>query len=145
VIETRLDDRPKWALTAPADYENRAMDLAIEALLDVKECDGACLSVKWDRVFAHPSQNSDGVSQTRSDTFGAVAPILYVLFDPKVSANMAALPRLHVNKFGQLAPAHAICLAKMPSGTLLEGQALKDVVRRGVEGFLRMHNAGIKG
>ena len=121
------------------------MDLAIEALVDVKECNGACLSVKWDRIHNHAAHGSDGVSQTRSDFFGTVAPILYVLFDPKVSANIAALPRVHVNKFGQLAPAHAICLAKMPSGTLLEGQALKDVVRRGVESFLRMHNAGIKG
>ena len=121
------------------------MDLAIEALADVKECDGACLAVKWDRLFPSEKPGSDGVSQTRSDTVGIVAPVLYVLFDPKLHANLAALPRIHADRNGNLAPAHAICLARMPSGTLLEGQKLKDVVRRGVEDFLRKHNAGIKG
>lgn len=139
-----ISPRPEYALAAPADYEARALDLAIEALSDIAECDGARVGLKWDRIFPHDKPGSDGVSQTRSDLVGVVAPILYVYFCG-AHANLAKCPRVFVDEKGKTHPAHAICLLGMRTRTLLmQGQKIKDVVRRGVEDFLRSHNVTSK-
>lgn len=132
--------RPAAAREAPADYEARALDWTIEALEDLAECDEARIYIKWDRLFPHPKPGGDGVSQARSDVAGVLAPVLYILFRPSAIARVESLPRVHTDPEGRLCAAHAVCLASMPSGALLEGQRLKDTVRRGVEQFLRMHN-----
>jgi hypothetical protein len=134
-----ISPRPEYALSAPADYEARALDLAIEALSDIAECDGARVGLKWDRIFTHDKPGSDGVSQTRSDLVGVVAPILYVYFCG-AHANLAKCPRIFVDEKGKTHPAHAICLLGMKTRTLMQGQKIKDVVRKGVEDFLRLHN-----
>jgi hypothetical protein len=122
LLKKELERRPAHALLAPPDYENRVMDLAIEALEDIRECDEAVIYVKWDRM---PT--------------GTVAPLLYILFDG-TCPSLAAVPRVHMHPTtNRPHPAHAICLRKMPAGALLEGQEVKDVVRRGVEDFLRRH------
>jgi hypothetical protein len=133
-----ISPRPEYALSAPADYEARALDLAIEALSDIAECDKAKVGLKWDRIFPDEKPGSDGVSQTRSDLVGIVAPILYVYFCG-AHANLAALPRVFFEN-GRTYPAHAICLLGMRTRTLMHGQKIKDTVRKGVEGFLRLHN-----
>lgn len=133
-----ITPRPDYALSAPADYESRALDLAIEALSDIRECDGASVGLKWDRIFPHEKPDSDGVSQTRSDFVGVVAPILYVYFRG-ASADIKKLPRVFFEN-GKTYPAHAICLLGMKTRTLLQGQKIKDVVRKGVEDFLRTHD-----
>lgn len=130
--------RPFFVGEVPPDYEERALDLAIEALRDIAECDGAAVGIKWDRIFPHEKPGSDGVSQTRNDLVGIVAPILYVYFRG-ASANLHALPRVYFEK-GVACPAHAICLLGMKTRSLMQGQKIKDVVRRGVEDFLRLHN-----
>jgi hypothetical protein len=121
VIIKEKETRPAHAVSAPIDYEERAMDLAIAALDDIAELDEAKIYIKWDKMPG-----------------GVVAPLLYVLFSEKIADGN--LPRVHLDDKGVLRPAHAVCLARMPSGTLLEGQKLKDVVRRGVEDYLRKHN-----
>jgi hypothetical protein len=108
---------------APLDYENRAMDLAIDALEDIAECDQAVLYVAW----------------THLPQTGRKEPLLYILFDGECPS-LEKVPRVHLHPAtGKLHPAHAILLRRQPSGVFLEGQKLKDVVRRGVEDFLRKH------
>lgn len=97
------------------------MDLVIEAIDDIRECDQAVIYVKWDKLA------------------GVVVPMLYILFDGEATS-LEKVPRLHLHPTtGRLHPAHAICLARIPSGSLLKPQEIKDAARRGVEDFLRRH------
>jgi hypothetical protein len=117
--------RPAHAVEAPLDFEDRAMDLAIEAMSDIAQCDQARVYVKWDKLA------------------GKVVPLLYVLFRNGIVAKRGSLPRVHMDERGQLHPAHAICLAKMPSGTLMTDSQIRDTVRRGVEEYLLRHDVTI--
>jgi hypothetical protein len=120
-FKRELEKRPEHALLAPPSFEDRAMDAAIDALEDIRECDEAVIYVKWDKFI------------------GVTAPLLYILFDGNCPS-LEKVPRLHLHpKTGRLHPAHAICLAKLPSGTLLSSEQIKEATRRGVEGFLRAH------
>jgi hypothetical protein len=103
------------------DYENRTLDIAIEALEDISECDESCVLIKWNTIA------------------GRRVPLLYVLFS-EVVAKAGNLPRVHIDEQLETWPAHAVCLASMPSGTLLHGDRLRAVIRRGVEDFLLQHN-----
>jgi hypothetical protein len=116
-ITPEHEPRPARALLAPPDFEGRAMDLAILALSDVLECDGAGVNVKWDEVM------------------GKTCPILYVYFADHVCD--PSVPRMHLDPAGKLRPAHAICLASLPSGHILSDARITDAVRKGVEDFLR--------
>jgi hypothetical protein len=119
------EERPTRALFAPADFEDQAMDLAIEALSDIEECDEASVLVKWDEVM------------------GKTCPILYVFFADRVCDE--SVPRVHIDRGGELRPAHAVCLASLPSGILLSDARIRDTVRKGVEDFLRKYNVRKKG
>jgi hypothetical protein len=115
----------KRPLAIPLDYEDRMMNLAMRALDDILECDGAGLLVVWKEMA------------------GVTVPLLYVYF-----ANTPAterMPRLHLDDKGVLRPAHAICLASLPSGRLLDDAHVKYAVRKGVEDFLRKHNVTREG
>ena len=126
-IIKELEPRPD--LTVPLDYEDRVMDLAIEAIHDIAECDGSIIYIKWEK---------------RLPQAGGIVPLLYVLFaDTIVARDGSKLKKLHLAPDGRLYPAHAICLASLPNRVLLEGQKLKDVVRKGVEDFLRLYNVAI--
>lgn len=122
-IKTEIEPR---SVTRPAhaepDYEARALDLAAEAMEDIRECDEATVYIKWDKLG------------------GVVAPLLYILFDG-TAPSLDKMPKVHLHPVtGALHPAHAVCLAVMPSGRLMTGQLVKDTVRRGVERFLRSHD-----
>jgi hypothetical protein len=103
------------------DYENRTLDIAIEALDDILECDESCVLIKWNTIGGHR------------------VPLLYILFS-EVVAKTGNLPRIHIDETLQTWPAHAVCLASMPSGNLLHGDRLVSTIRRGVEQFLLQHN-----
>jgi hypothetical protein len=127
-ITKENEPRPGHALHAPVDYEDRTCDIAISALDNIEECNGAIVYIKWDKI---------------PQAGGHTVPLLYILFraglipeDPK------KLRRLHLAPDGGLRPAHAVCLSRLPSNSLIEGQALRDIIRKGVEDFLR--SCGIK-
>jgi hypothetical protein len=119
-IRSEIESRPERSRLAPVDFENRVTDLAIEALSDVIECDQSSVLVKWDEVM------------------GKTCPILYVYFADHVCDQ--SVPRIHLDRSGALRPAHAICLASLPSGHILSDARITDVVRKGVEDFLRKYN-----
>lgn len=102
------------------DWENRVTDIAIEALEDIKECDGMAVYVSW--------QNMQGIGNV---------PLLYCLFNGK--GDLEKLPRVHIDKVG-LKPAHAIMLVTLPSKQPMEGQKLRDFIRREIEIYLRKYN-----
>ena len=120
VLTPEVEPRTERAKLAPLDYESRAVDLAIASLEDVDECDEAHVCVKWATLA------------------GKNVPLLYVYFAGCVGDQ--AMPRVHVDELGDVRPSHAVCLARMPSGALLEGSQVKEIVRRGVDEFLRKYN-----
>jgi hypothetical protein len=123
-----LEPRPAHAVLAPPDYEDRVMDLAIEALEDIQECDQARLCVKWDQV------------QDR------LVPLLYIFFRSDLKGTKGELPRVHVDDKGRMCPAHAVALVTVSKSTgkighlLQDPGKIKDLVRGGVEKFLHQHN-----
>jgi hypothetical protein len=120
-LTPEVEPRTERAKLAPLDFEERATDLAIEALADVKECDQAHVCVKWLPVG------------------GKTVPVLYVYFASLTGDN--TMPRVHVDALGELRPAHAVCLATMPSRTIIESASkIRDLVRGGVEAFLLQYN-----
>ena len=107
----------------PDDYEERMMDLAIEVLADIAECDQSHVAVKWTQLQ------------------GKVVPLLYVYFDGNAKNN---LPKVHIDPEGVVRPAHAICLAAMPSGNLWSPDKVRSLIRRGIEEFLLKYNVELK-
>jgi len=111
---------------APLDFDDRATDLAIAALEDIAECDESHVYVKWDSRVPQSA--------------GRSIPLLYVLFRAGIKATAGhELPKVHMGPDGKLYPAHAICLCKLPSFSLMKDQEIKDAVRKGVESYLTFH------
>lgn len=111
----------------PLDYEDRTLDVAIEAIDDIAECDRSAIYIQWSYV----------------KELGVNAPVLYILFrSGLIAEDNKVVGRVHMAEDGLFHPVHAVLLATVPENKLLEGQKLKDHVRRGVEDFLRL--AGIK-
>lgn len=46
------------------------------------------------------------------------------------------MPKVHIDELGSMHPAHAVCLATMPSGEIMNEDKMKYVIRKGVEEFL---------
>jgi hypothetical protein len=105
-------------INLPIDFEDRMCDIAIECLSDIKECDESIVYVKWVNLV------------------GKQVPLLYVLFSNKAAEKM---PRVHIGSNGTMKAAHAICLAKMPSGNIMNNDEIKFVIRKGVEEFITKH------
>lgn len=113
-VESRL--KP---IDLPLDFEDKACDLAIDVLSDIRECDNARVYVKW------------------APLLGMQVPLLYILFSGPASENM---PKVHIDELGEMHPAHAVCLVTMPHRHLMPDNTLKSVIRRGVEEFLHRYN-----
>jgi hypothetical protein len=112
-------------VSLPLDWEERTLDVAIEVLSDIRECDEMQVFIKWQMVM------------------GKQRPLLYFLFAGNTPST-EHMPRVHLDPQGVMRPAHAICLVSLPSGNLIEGQKLRDLIRKGVEDFLRHFNVKAK-
>lgn len=116
------------------DYERRTLNLAVEALDDIAELDESAVCIKW--------MSLEGMLAGRAlapKKGEKAVPLLYVFFS-EVVAKQKNLPRIHIDSQGHQWPAHAVCLAKLPSGNLLEGEKLRAAIRDDIEIFLRKYD-----
>lgn len=118
------ESRPACAVGAPPEWEDRAMDLAIEALGDVVECDDSDLFVKWVEMPG-----------------GHVSPVLFILFGNAIAERK--LPQVHFDDLGIRRPAHGVCLARQPSNELLSDEQIGPKVRAAVEKYFRANGVRV--
>jgi hypothetical protein len=119
-VQKLPEERPESALAAPPDWEDRAQDLAIEALKDVVECDDSGMFVKW---VLSPG--------------GHRVPMLFILFGNCVADKK--LPEVHFDELGVKRPAMGVLLADPTTGELYKDSTIGPRVRREVEHYFMLY------